>query len=83
MGARGFSYLMMIFAGVGVLIGTGVLTTDRSLTSLCQKGCWLNSLLFAMFGETMGKVTLASIWYGLAALALSTGIRIWRRSTKK
>jgi hypothetical protein len=83
MGARGFSYLMMVFAGVGMLVGTGVLATDRSLMSLCQKGCWLNSLLFAMFGEALGKVAFASIWYGLAALACIVAIRIWRRSAKK
>jgi hypothetical protein len=83
MNARVFTYLMFVLAGVGAMIGTGVLASDRSLLSLCQKACWLNSLLYAFCGEQGGKLALAMIWYALASLACIFAWKIKKTSHKK
>lgn len=83
MNARTFSYLMMTFAGIGLLVGTGVLASDKSLLSLCQKGCWLNSILYALFGERGGKLAFATVWYLSAALVFFLALNIRKKALRK
>jgi hypothetical protein len=80
MNGRRFSYMVMILGALAVLVGTGVLATDRSLLSLCQRGCWLNAALFAFFGEQGGKLAFALVWYLTAGVIFWFAIRLRHRS---
>ena len=75
-----FSKLMLGFACIGVLVGSAVLVTNQSLLALCQRGCWLNSFLFAVFGDQGGKIVYAMIWYLAAGVIAFFSWRLGRKS---
>lgn len=73
---------MIVASGLAVLVGTGILVSEKSLLALCQRHCWLNSLLLAMFGDGGGKIAFAMIWYAVAGMTMYLATRL-RRQKKK
>lgn len=52
-----FLRFSMILVGVFLLVtGVGVWVTNEPLMSLCRQHCWVNALLYGIFGEFYGKV---------------------------
>lgn len=78
-----FALLMMVFSAIGFIVGSGILVTDDPLRSLCQKGCWLNYFLYALFGELGGKLALAVLWYLAAGLCLTFALRLRIKGSHK
>lgn len=74
--------VLVVIAAVG---GTAILVSDTPLRRLCRTDCWLNDLLFGMFGELRGKQMLALLWYVAAVLLaiLALRIRKSRSSTRR
>ena len=68
--------MMMIFAAIGFMVGTGILISDSPLNALCQKGCWLNYFLYALLGEKAGKTALAVLWYLAAGLCVVFAVKV-------
>ena len=65
MNKSNFPFFMMVLSAIGFVVGTGIIITDSPLNSLCQR-CWLNYLLYALFGEQWGKTVLGALWYLVA-----------------
>lgn len=76
MSKAGFAILMVIFSAIGLMVGTGILISEEPLRSMCQKGCWLNHFLYAIFGENGGKRALAGIWFLAASLCLTLAVKL-------
>lgn len=54
---RGFLTFSFGIAGVfSIITGMGILITDEPLMQLCRRGCWINSLLYGIFGDYYGKL---------------------------
>lgn len=83
MNASRFAFLMMVFSAIGFIVGSGILVTDEPLRSLCQKGCWLNYFLYALFDEQGGKVALAALWYLASGLCLAFALRLRKKGSHK
>ena len=77
------AFLMMVFSAIGFMVGTGILVTDDPLRSLCQKGCWLNYFLYALFGEQGSKTALGVLWYSAAGLCLVFALKLRMKSARK
>jgi len=61
-------------------LGAGaIFTSSQSVQSLCRTSCWLNDLLFVLFGEAGGKIGLSIGWL-MAAVILA--ILAYRMQTK-
>jgi hypothetical protein len=77
-----FRALFIIF-GI-ILLGLGFATplSSQALMSMCQKGCWLNGLLLAVFGEGPGKFALGAMFYALGVWVLYLAVFKWRQPSK-
>jgi hypothetical protein len=58
---------MWKFFGLGfgiicLVVGVGIAVSGNSVMSFCGKGCWLNGLLLALFGNDTGRVVLGYFW---------------------
>lgn len=72
---------VVVLAVIAVVGGTAILVSDTPLRQLCRTDCWLNDLLFAMFGETRGKQVLAILWYAVAVLLATLALRMRKPQT--
>jgi hypothetical protein len=70
MNGRFFTFSLAVLGIFAVVTGVGIWVTDESLMHLCRRQCWLNSLLYGLFGEYYGKLILGGIgcFIGLAFL---------------
>jgi hypothetical protein len=59
---------------VGIVVGFGIVATGDPLMHLCRKGCWLNGLLLAVFGEEGGRIALGYLWAILGGLIIARTI---------
>jgi hypothetical protein len=66
-------------AVIAFLIGSAIPFSDTPLLELCRKECWLNSLLYAVLGESGGKLGLAAFWYGTAMFCGVVSFRVLRK----
>ena len=55
------------FAAVLILIGLGFFASDVPVTRMCRRDCWLNELLNMLFGDSVAKILIGSIFLLLAA----------------
>ena len=72
-------------AGIfSIITGAGVLVTDEPLMHLCRRGCWINSLLYGVFGEFYGKAIYggAGLLIGLVLLISCLYIIVKNNQTK-
>lgn len=72
---------VIVLAITAVVGGTAILISDMPLRQLCRTDCWLNDLLFAMFGETRGKPALAILWCAAAVLLATLALRMRKPQT--
>jgi len=77
-----FANLMLVFAGINGMIALGIAASDRSLRSLCQR-CWANDVLFALFGDTTGRMVLTLIWAAIAVFAFVVALKIKKRHEER
>lgn len=59
-----------------MVVGVTILVSDTPLRQLCRTDCWLNEILFVMFGETRGKQALAILWCLVATLLAALALRM-------
>ena len=76
MSGRMFGNMMIICGLVGLLIGTGVFTSEKPFYTNCQRGCWLEPMLLVVFGEQWGKRVSVTVWYVAGFFAIGLGLRI-------
>jgi quinol-cytochrome oxidoreductase complex cytochrome b subunit len=80
MSARTAAVFMAIFASIVAMMALGIWATERPMSSLCMKACWLNQLLVMLFGEQMAKRVLSGITFGLSLYGYVLALTIWRRA---
>lgn len=56
-------WLIALASLAGALV---TLISDESILSQCSKSCWLNSLLFGLFGEVGARIGVALAWLAVA-----------------
>jgi hypothetical protein len=79
-----YSRAVSIVFGIGFLIvafggGLAIALSPQPLMGLCRNSCWINSLLFAMFGDEQGKRALGFLWFS-AGCAVSMFLLMRPRS---
>lgn len=77
---RRFAYMLVIYACIGLLMGTGVLLSEKSLLAMCQKHCTVNSIFYSIFGESRGRAMLALLFYITSAGAIWYAIKALKKS---
>lgn len=70
---------LWVFSVLAVLSALYTLTADESVRLQCQKGCWLNSFLFGVLGESLARIVLAFLWLALAAFIGALAYRLQRK----
>ena len=55
-------FLGFIFAIICFFIGAGIWISEDSLRMMCRIDCWINEILYILFGEGTGKVILGLLW---------------------
>lgn len=58
-----------------IITGVGIWITDKPLMSLCRRHCWINALLYGVFGEFYGKAINGSVDVGLGITLLAITLR--------
>jgi hypothetical protein len=58
----------VILAVFAALAGVSSLASEVSALYQCRKSCWLNGVLFALFGEAGARYALAALWFVMAGL---------------
>ena len=80
MSDRMLANLVMVFGLIGLLIGTGTLASDKQFFSGCQRGCWLEPLLYVFLGEQWGKRMLVTFWYVAGLWVFCIGLRMRKKA---
>lgn len=64
---------MWLFALVTLTGAVATLVSSEPILTQCSKSCWLNSLLFTLFGDTGARIGVALVWGSVAALFIFLG----------
>jgi hypothetical protein len=68
-----------VFPVLAVLAAINTLVTDRSARFLCRRSCWINELLYGLFGDDGAKIGLAIMYFTISVFGFFLAYRMQRK----